>query len=525
MPPEEIRNVDLPRPLLPDLTRILINNDGKFSAQNSLWLPPDAAQSSLAVELLDIDRDGDEDLFILNDASTSQLLLNNGSRFVDASARLPSIRDGPGPPLVMARVEGQAPQQGPATHRDQYDDRAEFGLIEAADFDGNGFEDMLTVVVQGKNAESSVRLLMNSHGTWEDQAWRLPLGDLPDSRVSDVMAVDVDADNDTDILVSDSSHSARLWLNDGVGRFAEPKSNQFPEIEGARAAAFGDLDGDDDVDALIATKDGLKFLTNQDGTFEYSTSGRVPSAIAADDVVLCDIDLDGALDALMLLHDGRHSLRLLLNDGRGSFADASSRIPPVFGNRSALGCADVDRDTDPDLFVPRFNAKLDALLINTTIRGTSTPTPTGTETATPTPTVATPTPTETPTELTEPSPPPATPTPTPTSQPPATPTATQIPCPDLTSSLDAVVGSDNKVTVIWESTGGCPPFTGTISAQYIDQESPYATYKLTTGAGKLIDAPPLRCEGNFTILYLLYLYDSSGQTAINSAQRTINWLC
>src|SRR6266545_3045988 len=83
VPPEEIRNVDLPRPLLPDLTRILINNDGKFSAQNSLWLPPDAAQSSLAVELLDIDGDGDEDLFILNDASTSQLLLNNGSRFVN----------------------------------------------------------------------------------------------------------------------------------------------------------------------------------------------------------------------------------------------------------------------------------------------------------------------------------------------------------------------------------------------------------------------------------------------------------
>jgi len=147
-----------------------------------------------------------------------------------------------------------------------------------------------------------------------------------------------------------------------------------------------------------------------------------------------------------------------------------------------------------------------------TATSTWTPTPTATSTWTPTPTATstwTPTPTATFTR-----------TPRPT----ATSTRTSTPCPQL-GGLTLTVTEYPTRTVSWNSTGGCSPFTGTLTARYTDESTPYDTFQVTTRSGTHIDEPPVRCEGTFTILYKLTLYDSSGQVVTFTKTSEIIWIC
>ncbi len=123
--------------------------------------------------------------------------------------------------------------------------------------------------------------------------------------------------------------------------------------------------------------------------------------------------------------------------------------------------------------------------------------------------------------------PPDTPTWTPTWTPvPPTATWTPIPCPPFGNArltLDVTVY--NQVYVVWSSSGGCPPYRGTITARY-EGEQPYATYSITEPEGYLIDQPPWpgRC-GTFQLIYELTLYDSSGQVVTATATTWITWIC
>lgn len=129
----------------------------------------------------------------------------------------------------------------------------------------------------------------------------------------------------------------------------------------------------------------------------------------------------------------------------------------------------------------------------------------------------TPTPSYTPT-------PSNTPTPTPTD----TPKPSSTPCPKFTNGrLTATVNrGDNSVSLAWASSGGCGPITGTLTATYKGDPSPYARYdNLKGGSGKLTDEPEPRCEGTFSIVYTLVLTDGSGQTITVNTSASVTWIC
>jgi hypothetical protein len=100
-------------------------------------------------------------------------------------------------------------------------------------------------------------------------------------------------------------------------------------------------------------------------------------------------------------------------------------------------------------------------------------------------------------------------------------------CPTLTSAtLSATTDSgSNAVTVSWDTAGGCPPFTGTISATYRGATTPYVVYRATKPSGIVIDTPPARCEGTFTVDYTLTITDSLGQRLVASASASVQWIC
>lgn len=129
-------------------------------------------------------------------------------------------------------------------------------------------------------------------------------------------------------------------------------------------------------------------------------------------------------------------------------------------------------------------------------------------------------PTPTPTNTSTPAP-----TLTPTSTYTATPTNT--PCPKFTNpTLSAVIANlNNDVSLAWGSSGGCGPFTGTITATYKGESDPFEIYDVGGQSGKLTKRPDVRCEGTFTIVYALTLQDASGNTVSTTTTVAVTWLC
>lgn len=127
--------------------------------------------------------------------------------------------------------------------------------------------------------------------------------------------------------------------------------------------AAADINTDGLTDVLVTAPTGQAtalYLQTKTGGFEQSTQTfKDPSLQAEDaDAVWIDADRDRDLDLYLLsgsyeqtLEDGIFRDRFFLNDGKGRFSEAPSRIPVLLTNKSVVKALDVDRDGDQDLFV------------------------------------------------------------------------------------------------------------------------------------------------------------------------------
>lgn len=214
----------------------------------------------------------------------------------------------------------------------------------------------------------------------EDSA-RLPADPAgPGTSTTDLDLVDVDDDGDLDLFVTNGTDSQdgrpnRLLINDGHGVFADESSQRLPaRVDNSTHSAFADLDGDGDLDALVANLGPEQLLLN-DGTGHFSEHPEnlpAPPPVLEDispDVLLVDIDGDGDLDALIAnenpfdpdpLHGGQN--RLYLNDGAAHFSDATERLPVLTDQTGAIISGDIDEDGDADVVV--LNRGQDMILVN-----------------------------------------------------------------------------------------------------------------------------------------------------------------
>lgn len=176
-------------------------------------------------------------------------------------------------------------------------------------------------------------------------------------------AVDLDGDRDLDLVVANAEGNQVVTLfNDGVlpfGRFVVHATSGFQLL----GMAAGDFDRDGDLDLGVAStgSDSVLILAN-DGTGGLSEVGRVrvggsPAAVAA-----ADFDQDGDLD-LAISEIDENALHFLANDGTGTFvsrARSSTGLGPTF-----LAVGDVDDDALPDLFVACSGSEFATRLRNT----------------------------------------------------------------------------------------------------------------------------------------------------------------
>jgi hypothetical protein len=183
------------------------------------------------------------------------------------------------------------------------------------------------------------------------------LGDLP----MQPALGDLDGDGDLDVYAAslppkggDYDSSDRVLLNDGSGAFVDSGQRLDNPREagaaGSGAVALGDMDGDGDLDALVATAARAAIWTNLGGaqggqTGVFAESGQRLGRGHVEAVFLADFNADGALDALVA---ARTQASLWWNDGLAGFRDSGQRLR--YTERHGLAVGDFDGDGDPDAF-------------------------------------------------------------------------------------------------------------------------------------------------------------------------------
>jgi hypothetical protein len=247
--------------------------------------------------------------------------------------------------------------------------------IEAIDVDGDGDLDLAVADGEGFSGPGTQRqnvLLINqlietgSLAFTDESVARLGTNL---SHAKGVAHGDVNGDGWVDILYANAFNvdPPHLYINRGAaqpGYFdMESSTRGFTENLSSAGAQFGDVDDDGDLDVIICDSGSSWFggtggrprLYFNDGAGNFTEDAvamNAPVKFTHMDVQLVDIDNDWDLDffgANRASNSGGNHY-LMLNDGSGSFTDASSSLPSTSSNVYEAEVGDLDGDTDIDLF-------------------------------------------------------------------------------------------------------------------------------------------------------------------------------
>ncbi|MCI5064789.1 VCBS repeat-containing protein [bacterium] len=213
-----------------------------------------------------------------------------------------------------------------------------------ADFDGDGELEYLVVYSFGPN------MIYETDGSGTFINGRpLPVG-TGASRSAECATGDLDGDGDLDIVIANGILEAvdldDLYINDGQGNFTQ-RSTALPlHHSSSRRVEIADMNGDGRPDIVLAGQnrmasglDSNRIYINNGG-LQFSSQSYLPRDGGAFDMTLGDVDNDGDLD-IFVAHAVGHEL--LLNDGSGTM---SSLPQPSFPNVGAVGAQFFDANGD-----------------------------------------------------------------------------------------------------------------------------------------------------------------------------------
>lgn len=403
-------------------------NDGKAKfARAPAGSIPSALAATRDCKFVDLDSDGLEDLVIARLSTRRQTeqdalwLRTANGKFVDRTSQISSLHERVARSLSVAAVPasaGAVPELyfGTEEARDLISfrdrtgqwtegnaptiplERTETFALVIDDFDGDGDDDF---VAGNFDADT---LWLGSH---PGVAYRRSSSGLPTQPTitTALASFDANADGRTDLLVGKYGIRNRLLLGTASGGLTDRTTFSLPtEQDATTAIAAADLDGDGDIDAIVAnepafSRSGRNTLLSNDGRAVFAdVSSGLPGrqdrsyAVATGDldgdglpeivvgnlgaqnrvlanlgsmrfaekhslgmyseatraVALGDVDSDGNLDLVVGNSGGRN--RLYLGDGRGAFVEAPNALPRSTDDTRAIVLADLDGDGDLDIY-------------------------------------------------------------------------------------------------------------------------------------------------------------------------------
>jgi len=277
----------------------------------------DATSKSLGVTLLDYDQDGWPDVFIANDTQPNKLYRNNGNgTFTELG-----LKAG-----VAFSLEGRA--------------RAGMG-VDAVELDGTGRP---TLAVTNFAGEMLGLFRPDAAGQYTDSAPSSDIGRATRQTLGwGCFFFDVDLDGRQDLLVVNGrldplraygagADTPHLFYNAGQ-RFVDiagQAGEAFAKPKTGRGAAFADIDGDGDLDAIVTTNGGPVYLYRNDlSAGARSLRLRLVGTTSNRD----------AIGARVTVRIGRTSASRLVRTGSSYLSQ--SELPLTFGLGAAAKADDV----------------------------------------------------------------------------------------------------------------------------------------------------------------------------------------
>ena len=190
----------------------------------------------------------------------------------------------------------------------------------------------------------------------------------PDDPTTSVVVGDLNGDGWSDIVVGNENAPNAVYLNDRTGQFPVQPSQRFgSEFESTKSLALGDLDGDRDLDLVVANFYAPNVVYFNDGSGSFSTEHAIYLGTLDNktySVALADFDGDGSLDIVAGAWATSSDIGMLaldnvifLNDGQGGFSDAGTLILTRGKHYTrAVAAGDLSGDRKPDIvFADRYN--------------------------------------------------------------------------------------------------------------------------------------------------------------------------
>jgi signal transduction histidine kinase len=252
----------------------------------------------------------------------------------------------------------------------------EYG-VALADFTGDGKNDIYAVRIYEQNRLyinhiDSQNLASGSFGFTEEAVSRSANGAFQTKTATKqselklgITAADIDNDNDQDIYLCYLNSNNKLLLNRGNGYFrnvSEQTHRASENMKRSNAAAFADVDADEDLDLFVTNEEGSNRLFENDGTGHF-TDITATSGLGSTGGGMCasfaDVNNDGYPD--LCVSFWYPSNKLYVNEskkGRIHFRDVThltdlAKAAPSKSN--AVAFADVNNDGFIDLFIANRN--------------------------------------------------------------------------------------------------------------------------------------------------------------------------
>jgi hypothetical protein len=222
----------------------------------------------------------------------------------------------------------------------------EIGSFTAADFNGDGFVDIIAIEFE-LNSAASIHLYTNKKEntisfTGKELYNKIPFSGRPTSG-------DMDGDGDVDVVYNNSSdNTLTLLQNDGSGTFTQTPLG----VPGSTRLFVTDLDKDGDLDIVGTRKNpNTLHIYINNGNLTFTATNIYSGTIGPEAFDVADFDNDGDLDILVGVND-RFNTQVFIYQNNGNGTYTVKGFPTSgFGPLSNIYAADINKDGNTEILV------------------------------------------------------------------------------------------------------------------------------------------------------------------------------